>query len=373
MEKHIMHQNTVSEKRIIGSENATFGRDVLPKQVYACDNPDIPDISICLVNWNTRDMLRDCLASIYEQKEHLHIEIFVIDNASDDESARMVKKEFPEVVLIANTDNKGFARANNQGIQRATGRHVFLLNPDTVILPDALTEMVRFLDSNPRAGAVAARLFNTDGTLQYSLRHFPNFLTPFTENTNLAHIPGIHCHSKKSRLMTWSHETVREVEQPAGAALMIKRSCIETLGSLNSCYHMFFEDVDICYRIRENGWKIYYLPDARVVHHGGQSVKKRKDMGLQFYRSLIKFFRIHRGRSWEYYVRVFMVALSLYCMLYSLLLVFRNPKRGLIVGKSAFNVMRSAFYRIPTDMTGIDSNLTTCESIPDVPAKADTS
>ena len=113
------------------------------------------------------------------------------------------------------------------------------------------------------------------------------------------------------------HDSIREIEQPAGAAFMIKRKCIETLGSLNSCYHMFFEDVDICYRIRTNGWLIYYLPEARIMHHGGQSVKKRTDMGAQFYKSLLKYFRSNRGRSGEYSVRISMIVVALYCLLWS--------------------------------------------------------
>lgn len=324
----------------------TFQRRLLPAKVFESERKNMPDLSICLVSWNTCTMLRDCLKSIQKFKDDLEIEIFVIDNASEDGSADMVEKEFQDVTLIANIENRGFAQANNQGIEKASGRHILLLNPDTIILDHALSEMTHFLDENPRAGAVAARLLNTDGSLQYSLRQFPNFLTPFTENTNLADIPGIHWYSKKSRLMRWSHETIREVEQPAGAALMIKRSCIETLGSLNRCYHMFFEDVDICYRIRKNGWKIYYLPGARIIHHGGQSVKKRTDMGMQFYRSLIKFFRIHRGRAWEMYVRILMVGLSLYCLAYSVVLLFFSPGRALVIGKSVFTVMKAAFYRI---------------------------
>jgi GT2 family glycosyltransferase len=334
------------EEAMTRDVQTTFQRRLLPVKVFEAERKHMPDLSICLVNWNTCGMLRDCLKSIFQSKEELKIEIFVIDNASEDGSADMVKTEFPNVTLIENDENRGFAQANNQGIEKAAGRHVLLLNPDTIILEHALSEMTRFLDENPRAGAVAARLLNTDRSLQYSLRHFPNFLTPFTENTNLADIPGIHWYSKKSRLMRWSHETIREVEQPAGAALMIKRGCIETLGSLNSCYHMFFEDVDICYRIRKNGWKIYYLPGARIIHHGGQSVKKRTDMGMQFYRSLIKFFRLHRGRAWELLVRILMVGISLYCLSYSVVLLLFRPGRALVIGKSAFTVMKAAFYRV---------------------------
>ena len=324
----------------------TFVREVLPERVFVLPEPGTPDLTICLVNWNTCRMLQECLESIIANTDELRIEIFVIDNASTDGSVEMVRNTYPDIGLIVNKRNTGFSKANNQGIEISRGRHVLLLNPDTIVLPGALTAMVSFLDTHPTAGAVAARLLNSDGSLQYSLRHFPSFLTPFTENTNLAEIPGIRCFSKRSRLMDWSHDTVREVEQPAGAAFMIKSSCIETLGSLDSCYHMFFEDVDLCYRIRKSGWKIFYLPEARIIHHGGQSVKKRTDMGVQFYRSLIKYFRFHHGRSSELYIRTCMVTISLYCLLYSLILLISKPARYVVVGKSAINVMRAAFFRV---------------------------
>ncbi|MGB3976912.1 MAG: glycosyltransferase family 2 protein [bacterium] len=324
----------------------TFQRSYLPQKAFEIDRDLIPDLSICIVNWNTRDMLRDCLNSIWKHKDDLNIEVFVIDNASSDGSAEMIKTEFSTVTLIENNENKGFAQANNQGIAKATGRYILLLNPDTIILEEALRRMTRFLDENPNAGAVAARLMNTDGSLQFSLRQFPNFLTPFTENTNLATLPGIFWCSQKSRLMRWPHDSVREVEQPAGAALMIKRSCIETLGSLNGSFHMFFEDVDICYRIRNNGWKIYYLPEALIIHHGGQSVKKRTDMGTQFYRSLLKFSRLHRGKGWEFSMRMSMMILATYCFAISLILLPFKPSRAMSIGKSAMNVIRAVFYRV---------------------------
>ena len=109
---------------------------------------------------------------------------------------------------------------------------------------------------------------------------------------------------------------------------------------------MFFEDVDICYRIRQNGWKIYYLPKAEIIHHGGQSVKKRTDMGIQFYRSLIKYFRYHRGASGVVLVRLNMVVLSFYCLAYSLVKIFKNPSNAFLTGKSALNVIRAAFFRV---------------------------
>jgi len=324
----------------------TFSHSNLPPGTYETGKYGLIDLSICLVSWNTASLLRDCISSIFHYSNGLRIEIFVIDNASSDNSVDMVSKEFPTVTLVKNSFNVGFARANNQAIEKSRGRHVLLLNPDTLILQGSLQKMVSFLDENSNTGAVAARLLNTDKTLQYSLRKFPDILTPFTENTNLSRIPGIHRFSRKSRLMDWNHDEIREVEQPAGAAFMIKRYVLETLGPLNSCYHMFFEDVDLCFRIRKNGWKIFYLPDAEIIHHGGQSVKKRTDMGIQFYRSLIKYFMQHCGTSGVIKVRFSMVAFSIYCLLFSLLTVYREPSGAVLTAKSSLNVIRAAFFRV---------------------------
>ncbi len=136
------------------------------------------DLSIIIVNWNTCDLLRACIRSILVNNEQLIIEILVIDNNSSDGSVFMMRREFPDIYLIANKENHGFAKANNQGLELAKGRCLFLLNPDTVIQPHALTRLVTFLDTHPRAGAVAAKLLNTDLSLQYSVRRFPDYLTP---------------------------------------------------------------------------------------------------------------------------------------------------------------------------------------------------
>lgn len=336
----------------------TFSEDNLPAQTFTVDPEQNIDVSICLVNWNTCDLLRECLQSIYDTIEDLKLEVFVIDNASSDDSIDMVRSEFPDVYLVENIRNLGFAKANNQGINLSTGRHVFLLNPDTLLHTGALQVMVSFLDAHPTTGAVAARLLNTDGTLQYSVRRFPTVLTPFTENTNLARLPGISKYSEKSRLTDWNHDEIKEVEQPAGAAFMIKRHVLETLGPLNSCYHMFFEDVDLCYRIRDNGWKVFYLPEAVVTHHGGQSVKKRTDMGFQFYRSLIKYFQNQYGASGVLKVRLCMLVFSLYCIGYALFEMLWSPASAFLTGKSAVNVIRAAFFKVPqvSPSTGDSTN-----------------
>jgi GT2 family glycosyltransferase len=308
------------------------------------------DLSICLVSWNTRNLLLDCLNSIFKNSDDLKLEVFVIDNNSFDGSAKMVEQMFPIVRLIANQKNNGFAVANNQGIELAKGRHLLLLNPDTIVLPGALQKMIHFLDDTPNAGAVAAKLYNTDGTLQYSVRRFPTLLTPFTENSILLDSPIISHFTRKSRMYEWDHNSLREVEQPAGAAFMIKRPVIETLGTLDYHYHMFFEDVDLCYRIRRNGWKIYYLPEAGIIHHGGQSVKQRSNIGEEFYKSLIKYFKSHYGSRGEARVRASMIIGSVAFIAYSLFRFFVKPAQAFQIAKSAIHILRCGFQSsLPDD------------------------
>lgn len=300
------------------------------------------DLSIIIVNWNTCELLRDCIHSINRNRDDLNLEILVIDNNSSDTSVAMMRRDFPNILLIENHENLGFAKANNQGLQISKGRCLFLLNPDTVIQPEALTRLVRFLDEHPGAGAVAAKLLNSDMTLQYSVRHFPNYLTPFTENSTLFDAPVIYHFSKSSHLMDWDHNAIIEVDQPAGAAFMIKRSVIETLGVLDNEYHMFFEDVDLCYRITKNGWKIFYLPDAIIVHHGGQSVKQRQNVGEEFYRSLIRYFRVHFGIWSERRIRVSMLLVSSALLVYSTALTLFHPSRAYHLAKTSLGVFRCA-------------------------------
>ncbi len=321
----------------------TFQPTDLPERVFSGKPTDEIDLSICLVNWNTRRLLYDCIESIQKNRDDLSIEVFVVDNASADHSAEMVRREFPWVQVIENRENVGFARANNQGVALSHGRNVLLLNPDTIVLPGALKVMVEFLDSNPTTGAVAAKLFNSDGSLQYSVRRFPTYLTPFTENSDLFNVGFMRKFAEKSRMMDWPHETIREVEQPAGAAFMIKKVVFETLGDLDNSYHMFFEDVELCYRIWKNGWKIYYLPSARIIHYGGQSVQQRQNVGEEFYRSLIHYFRNHYGPRGELKVRTAMIFGALAYTLYAFGVAFLHLDQANLIARSAFQVFRFGF------------------------------
>ena len=187
------------------------------------------DLSICIVNWNTEILLKECLRSIYEQTAGISYEIFVVDNASQDGSVEMVSTCFPDVYLIANQQNKGFAAANNQALRLAKGRYVILLNPDTVLLGDALETMVQFMDRHAEAG-----------------------LTEY-------------------KMKTFSFGVVEEVDAVSGAALMVRKKIFDEAGFMDEGYFMFFEDVDLCRRVRLKGYKIYFVPTAAIMHFGGAS------------------------------------------------------------------------------------------------------
>ncbi|MDD5746758.1 MAG: glycosyltransferase family 2 protein [Candidatus Omnitrophica bacterium] len=260
------------------------------------------DVSVIIVNYNTKEFLKNCLASCYGTIKDLQFEIFVVDNASSDGSALMVERDFPEVKLIKNTENAGFAKANNQAIARSAGKYVLLLNPDIVVYDRAITNMAEFLQREPRASAVGAQLLNPDGTVQVSGYYckFPTVLQVLLFYTALRNLAFRITWLRHAFWQQMNTDDVCEVDQPPGACLMVKKTVIGQVGVLDEAFPIFFNDVDWCYRIRQSGGKIYYLPQARMLHYGGQSfisedVGKKIQWSLTSYRGLERVF-IKTGR-----------------------------------------------------------------------------
>ena len=250
------------------------------------------DLSIIIVNWNTRDLLAQCLDSVFETAGDLDLEVFVVDNASTDCSADTVRKDFPQVKLIENNENVGFARANNQAIQESTGRYVLLLNPDTEVRTDALETLVRFMEEHPGTGAAGAGLINPDGTIQPSCYPSPTLLR---ELWRLFHLDAIRPYARYD-LHDGILETPQEVDFVHGACLLLRRKALDQVGSLDEDYFIYTEEVDLCHRLRQKGWKVYWVPKAVVVHYGGQSTHQvAARMFLQLHESKILYFRKHHG------------------------------------------------------------------------------
>lgn len=251
------------------------------------------DVSIIIVNWNTRDLLADCLDSITQTASDLIFEIIVVDNASTDDSQTMVRQRFPHVRLIANQENVGFARANNQGMAASSGRHALLLNSDALLTPGALQALVSLADAKPRAGIVGAQLLNPDGSFQASHTTFPNLWQEFLILSGIGRLLRGRWYPSHGPEEGKGPQIVDYVE---GACLLVRRKAFEDVGGLDEDYFMYAEEVDWCYDMREKGWQVWYQPAAEVIHLGGGSSRNRRTQREgDLYRSRVRFFRKHYG------------------------------------------------------------------------------
>jgi len=240
------------------------------------------DLSIIIVNWNTCDLLAQCLQSVYDTANSIDFEIIVVDNASTDGSQAMVRYRFPQIRLIENQENVGFARANNQALITSRGRYFLLLNSDTIVLPGTLEEMVRFADQNSDGGIIGCKLLNRDGSLQESWASFPTIWSEL-----------LGCNFRTRRLV---EETplIYEVDWLGGACLLVRPAAINEVGLLDESFFMYSEETDWCFRMRRQGWQVYYLPGVGVIHLGGGSASRASVTQLiRLYESKIRFFRKH--------------------------------------------------------------------------------
>lgn len=250
-------------------------------------------LSIILVSWNTRQLLADCLDSVYAYAPSEPFEVLVVDNASGDGSAAMVKERFPQARLIESEKNVGFAQGNNLAVPLCSGEYVLLLNPDTVVKPQALDALVQFMDAHSAAGAAGSRLLNPDETLQPSCHPAP---TLARELWRLFHLDRIRPFGAY-HMHRWDMNQPREVDVIQGASFIVRKAILDKIGFLDGRYFMYSEEVDLCYRLQKAGWKLYYVPASRVIHYGGQSTKLvAADMFLQLYLGKLMYFRKHYGR-----------------------------------------------------------------------------
>ena len=257
----------------------------------------ILDVSIIIVNWNTRDLVSDCLRSIYDHVCDIAFEIIVIDNHSTDDSAEMIKNKFPQVRLIENPINRGFAAANNQGIAMAKGRYVLLLNSDTVLLDNAIARTVAFADSCPQAGIVGCRVLNADKTLQRTCFMFPSLLNLLLSSSYLYKLfPGSRFFGRE-RMTWWSADDVRKVDVVSGCFMLVRQNAINEVGLMDESFFMYAEETDWCYRFKEAGWKVIFAPIGEILHLGGQSSRKvREEAMIQLRLSILKFIGKHHSR-----------------------------------------------------------------------------
>lgn len=256
------------------------------------------DLSIIIVNWNAVDYLKACLTSLYRTIHGLDCEVIVLDNASRDHSVQMVKDEFPQVILIERSDNLGFTRGNNFAYQYASGNTILLLNPDTEVGEESVASMFRHLCALPQAGAIGCRLLNSDGSLQTTcVQAFPSLLNQLVDTDFL-----------RRTFPNWSmwgwQPLVADPGRPVdvdivcGACIMVKRSVFEQVGMLATDYLMYGDEMDLCYRIKKAGHKVFYTGQVHVIHHGGKSTASWKQNLTDVWvrDSIFKFLAKTRGK-----------------------------------------------------------------------------
>ena len=250
-------------------------------------------ISIIIINWNTKNQLSDCLKSIYKEKGDLDVEIFVVDNNSSDGSVGMINNDFPNINLIANQENVGFASANNQALRESKGNYILLLNPDTIILPGALKNTITYFENKDNAGIVGCKLLNSDSSIQPSCRRFPSLSSQLLIMLKLHHVFKNAKSLKKYYMSDFDYMENREVDQVMGAFFMVNRNVINKVGLLDEKYWLWFEEVDYCYQTRKAGFKIYFTKEAEIIHHKAESFNQmlapKKQIAIN--NSLIHYFK----------------------------------------------------------------------------------
>lgn len=254
-----------------------------------------PKISVIIVNWKVRQLLEECLHSIYRQIDSQDIEVIVVDNDSQDSTSEMLMVTFPQVKVIALAQNKGFAYANNLGLKIASSNLIMLLNPDTVLGDNFFTKCFAYLEANPKVSIVGPLLLNRDASIQPSVRRFPDWRSQALILLKLKNIWPQHQWLEHYLRPDFDYQKISEVDQIMGAAMIIRRSVFDKIGLLDQKYFIWFEEVDFCQRAKKHSLSIKFVPDFSLVHHGGASFEQARTLRKQmmFDRSLLRYFFKH--------------------------------------------------------------------------------
>ena len=269
---------------------------------------NLVDLSIIIVNWNVRDLLDRCLASICASKVgHRQIEVIVVDSGSADGSVDMIREQYPQVNLLALRENIGFTRGNNLGLAQAAGNYLLLLNPDTELSEDALALLLDYMLANPHVGIIGPHTLNTDGSHQSTRRRFPTLVTGFLESTWLAGFAPASV-ERDYRLLDTVDDDIMDVDWVQGSALLLRREVYAEIGGLDEGFVMYSEELDFCKRAKSVGWRVVYHGDAKIRHHGGKSSEQasaRKQ--IHFQTSKLRYFRKHHGYSAYAFLRAILL------------------------------------------------------------------
>ncbi len=263
-------------------------------------------LSIIIVSWNVKELLKKCLASLDAGKTDFEFEVIVVDNNSGDGSCRMLKElrvsHFTCQKILLDT-NRGFAVGNNTGLKKATGEYVLFLNPDTEVVGDALQVLVRYMDTHPEVGAIGPKLLNSDGSIQRSVRRFPTLLSQMLIMKKAHNFFPRFSALKNYFQLDFDYGTEQDVDQVMGAALLVRKSILDDVGAFDPKYRRIFEEVDLCFRIKKAGYIIRYVPTACIIHHKGASFTQQRIFRKQidFNQGMLRFFKKHKP-VWQYFI-----------------------------------------------------------------------
>jgi GT2 family glycosyltransferase len=297
------------------------------------------DVSIIIVSWNAKKYLLNCLNSLIQRQKEYSQELIVVDNASSDGSAELVEKDFPQVKLIRNEENLGFAKANNIGIRASTGRYICLINSDVVVLDNCVKLMIEFMDQHLKAGMGGPRVLNPDRTLQVSCRHFPSIWNNLCQAIALNKVFPKSVFFSEPFMNCWNHDSVRSVDVLTGCFWLVRRKALDDVGLLDEDFFFYGEDIDWCKRFNDTGWEVRFYPAAEAIHFGGAS---SSNAPIRFYLEMQKadlnYWRKHHGRLGQlaYWIIIMLrhlVRLPVYVLIY----IFRPGSRN----DSFFKMKRS--------------------------------
>jgi hypothetical protein len=286
------------------------------------------DISIVIVNWNTKRLLLNCLAAVYAMVKDLRFEVFVVDNASTDGSVAAVRAQYPQVSVIQNEKNLGFAAANNKALRIMQGKYALLLNTDTVLTEGAIASLLKYMENNDGVGMACGQLLNADGSKQNSIANFPNFVGLLCNETLLRQLFPRRFPSKRQE-----YTAPIEVESCIGACLMVRKAAMDVVGLLDERYFFFMEETDWALAMHRAGWKSCFVPDARIYHLQGQSAGHNVMARIMFYRSRYQYLRKWFPQTWPFHALLLMARLLINVLLNGLGLISTLGLHGGIRGR----------------------------------------
>jgi len=300
-------------------------------------------VTIIIVSYNTKSLLEECLYSIYKNVSKVNFEVIVVDNNSVDESPDMVKKKFPQVKLIINSENLGFAKANNQAIKKSKGEYILLLNSDTYCINNVIKKMFNFIEKQPKVGAIGIRLLNPDMTIQTSSFVFPSWKKVFFHLINIKKIFSRNIRNSlikvpfinlildkeiKSYLLYDNLISPLVVERLSGACMLIRREALIRVGLLDEKFFLYSEDTDLCKRIQKNGWKIILLPEIGIVHKGEASFERSyMNISPERYKGTIYYFSKHKGIIENLWIRMLFLIIIPFKIISAILFHKNNRKK----------------------------------------------